>query len=254
MNKNRADIVYVSSFALIACLSTFVGVDGLVRALCVLPLAFMLPGYALLSALFENASFGWVERGFYAVGASIIITILSGLLLNLTPWGLQAQSWSLLLAGLTLALCVVASRRRLPVQTNLPRLGLAPLSIILYAVAALTLTSAIAFAHTQAEQLSVEEGAQLWMLPAQADRPTLQVGIDSTGIAPATYRLLIKADGKVLREWPNLTLAGGEQWQTTLDGASIAGVVGPIQAQLYQANAPDTIYRQTQVWPETFSK
>ena len=77
-----------------------------IRIAATLPLVILLPGYALTSALFARQTTELPIGLLLSVGLSLAITILEGLLLNLTPWGLQATSWALALGGtILIALC-----------------------------------------------------------------------------------------------------------------------------------------------------
>jgi len=72
-----------------------------------LPLAFVLPGYALMRALFPGKPFGNAERITFSLGISVSIVILGGLVLNSTTFGLQARSWAVLLGVITLTASAV---------------------------------------------------------------------------------------------------------------------------------------------------
>src|SRR4051794_12377385 len=112
MNSRRIDLAVVSALALLGLGVALVGSGNVVlRTLCVLPLVFVLPGYALVAVVFPNGALGYAERILFSVGMSLAIAIFGGLLLNLLPWGLQATPWAILLAGTTLIGCLVAQRQ-----------------------------------------------------------------------------------------------------------------------------------------------
>src|SRR5258708_16677585 len=81
------------------------------RTLLVLPFLLVLPGYALTAALFPN-QIGLAERLLLTLALSISVTVVSGLLLNLTAWGLQGTTWIVWLGGITIAACMLALARR----------------------------------------------------------------------------------------------------------------------------------------------
>src|SRR5438105_797407 len=83
-----------------ALLPSRIPIVGIVLAL---PLVFILPGYALTEVLFRKRSLGAPERLLFSIGLSLAIAILSGLILNLLPGGLQAISWALWLGLFTVA-------------------------------------------------------------------------------------------------------------------------------------------------------
>ncbi len=77
-------IITLSLFPAVALTS------GALRITLGLPFILFLPGYTLLSALFpKRGSLGGVERVAFSFGLSIAITILIGVILNYTPWGIN---------------------------------------------------------------------------------------------------------------------------------------------------------------------
>src|SRR5947209_8371155 len=88
--------------------------------LLALPLIFAVPGYALTQALFVRSLFetpdslileprlklgqpvGVVDHITLGLGLSMAIDVLLGFILNVLPVGLQAQSWTLSLAVVTI--------------------------------------------------------------------------------------------------------------------------------------------------------
>lgn len=64
--------------------------SGALRIALALPLVLFIPGYTLLSALFPSqGSLSGIERIAFSFGLSIAITILIGIILNYTPWGIS---------------------------------------------------------------------------------------------------------------------------------------------------------------------
>src|SRR5438874_6431419 len=104
----------IDLFAVVAITSIAVALAFVVPAgnmpgrIFTLPLALVLPGYALISALFPKRELGGSERVVFSVGLSLIIVILGGLVLNLTPFGLRTNSWAVYLGAITLGASGVA--------------------------------------------------------------------------------------------------------------------------------------------------
>src|SRR5258708_6038085 len=84
-------------------------VIGIILAL---PLVFVLPGYALTEALFHKRSLDASRRLLFSLGLSLEIAVVSGLILNLLPVGLQAVSWAALLGLLTVVFSLLAAYLR----------------------------------------------------------------------------------------------------------------------------------------------
>ncbi|MFC1846812.1 DUF1616 domain-containing protein [Chloroflexota bacterium] len=63
---------------------------GAVRIILGLPVVFFIPGYMLLSALFPHKdSLSPVARITYSLGLSAAFNIITGAVLNFTPWGIE---------------------------------------------------------------------------------------------------------------------------------------------------------------------
>jgi hypothetical protein len=73
---------------------------------------FFIPGYVLVKALFPGRELNTKERFAISVGLSLVMLPLVGLLLNYTPWGITATSFSLTLSILTIGLAVIAAVRQ----------------------------------------------------------------------------------------------------------------------------------------------
>jgi len=91
--------------------AALVPVGDPLRTLFILPFLLVLPGYALTAALFPN-QIGLAERLLLTLALSISVTVVSGLLLNLTAWGLQGTTWIVWLGGITIAASMLALARR----------------------------------------------------------------------------------------------------------------------------------------------
>src|SRR5918997_6967724 len=108
MRVKAYDLYMVLVITVIAVILGLAGVNNV--ALGVLfgaPLVLFLPGYGLTAAL-ENRQLSPPERLLFSVGLSLALTVLAGLVLSWTPWGLQRGSWAVLLGGMRLAATLVA--------------------------------------------------------------------------------------------------------------------------------------------------
>ena len=108
------------------------------RSLLAVPFVLFIPGYAIVAALFPEAGetaaatgnepdgsaqttapgLTYVERAALSFGASIAVVPLVGLVLNLTPFGIQLAPVLLSVSGLTLATSALAAYRRLQLPAN----------------------------------------------------------------------------------------------------------------------------------------
>ena len=110
-STDRDMFIVVALSSIGAVLAITVPASWLPLRVVTLPLVFILPGYALTCALLPTVKFG-AERFVLSLGLSLAAVIVGGLLLNLTPFGLQTDSWAILLGGITLGASAVAIVRR----------------------------------------------------------------------------------------------------------------------------------------------
>jgi uncharacterized membrane protein len=227
-----------------------------------LPLAFILPGYALMRALFPGKPFGYAERIIFSLGISLSIVILSGLLLNLTSFGLQERSWALLLAVITLGASVFAIlRQKRQGETAERWSGFKDLHFsfrqgLLLGIAALIVGGAFAVSIIGAQQQAQAGFTQLWMLPASGTSKvenSVSLGLSNKESRPMQYHLSVDFNGKVIKDWPAIDLNPNQQWEFTLVlqkslPASSASTPAKVEALLYRASDPKTLYRHVVLW------
>ena len=258
VNHRSADIFAIVAITLVAAiLALLVPPDIVLIRIVTLPLVFLLPGYALTSALFPNRSLGVAERLVFSLGLSLTIVILGGLVLNWTPIGLRTGSWVLLLGGITLGASAVALPRRRGQGTPVPgrgrvgNIGLTLRQGLLLGVAALIVCGAVAVSIIGAERQSYAGFTQLWILPAGSAKAenAVSLGVDNMEATAMEYTLTVNLGGKVVKEWTSIDLNPNGKWEATLvlPQTGHAGAVR-VEADLYRADAPTAIYRHVVLW------
>ena len=258
MNHRSVDIFAVVAITLVAAvLALLVPADIVLIRILTLPLVLVLPGYALTSALFPRRALGVPERLVFSLGLSLSIVILGGLALNWTPFGLRASSWAVLLSGITLGASAVALVRRRGQSMSAPgwlRVGNVGLTFrwrLLLGLAGIMVCGAVAVSIIGAERQPYAGFTQLWILPAGGANAenAVRLGVSNMESTAMEYRLAVNVDGKVVKEWPSIDLEPHEKWEATLVLPSTGPVgVARVEADLYRANAPTTIYRHVVLW------
>ena len=259
--RDSTDLAVVIAVTVATVVLTLV-TPGEVAALMILtlPLVLVLPGYAITSAGFPQPSRAVPECLLLSLGLSLGVVALSGLVLNVTPWGLRTGSWVVLLGSITLIASVIAlwRRQRYPL-TTLGRFspGFGPrLAIrrgILIGLAMLVAAGAIGVARMGASRQDTKEFTQLWLLPAgESNQDTARLGVRNVESAALGYRLQLTVAGDVYREWLLPELQPGESWETLVIVPRSAAWPGrPVEGLLYRTDAPETIYRRVVLWPNT---
>lgn len=255
MNKRALDLLIVNGGALLALVVVLLGIEnGLLRFLVGLPLVFLWPGYALTTLLMPQET-DLLRRLAFSLGFSLLVVILGAFLLHWSGWGITPTSWVLLLSGVTLAAGLVALRRRLDngeamVDFPAPALTLPQAGMV--GTAALIGLVAFGVAYSGATNYPVSNFTQLWLTPVHQD-PTAQtfaVGVRNLEPSALTYRLQLAVDGAIAGEWATLPLAPEEEWQATFQlPAGAAPDQHLVEARLFRAEAPETVYRYVVIKP-----
>ncbi|MCX8127118.1 MAG: DUF1616 domain-containing protein, partial [Dehalococcoidia bacterium] len=107
--KKYRDILLIDGLTIL--LVMLVATDGptVARVVLGVPAVAFLPGYVLNLALFpKKGSLGSVERVALSIGTSIAVVMLTGLMLNYTPFGITVVSSTTAISVLILAVSIVA--------------------------------------------------------------------------------------------------------------------------------------------------
>jgi hypothetical protein len=246
------DLALVVTLAAVGAVVCALPLEGVpIRGLLAAPLVFVLPGYALTAALFPR-TLDWAEWLLFTLGLALAITALGGLVLNVTPWGLNAQSWATLLFGVTAVASLVAiyRRRRLEDQASEDQARSVQASVgvtsaLAMGCAALLAGGAMWLAHTPVPQQPEQGYTLMWSLPvADAGANGIRVGVRNFEPVPTSYALRIVAGGQTIQQFA-IDLEPVDGWEA--DVSLPTADPGPIEALLYRADAPDVVYRRTLV-------
>ena len=224
----------------------FFGLDiPLIRVISGLALVLVLPGYSLTMVLFPGRDLSQVGRVAFSLGLSMAISSLAGIILSLSPWGLNTWSWMVLLGAISLIFSIVGifqRRNRIEKSTikctvsklNLAQAGLLTFGVILFALA-------IIFVRV-GETKQVRPGfTQLWGIPDS--ETSVRIGIQNYEQFGAKYRLHILRDEIEILD-QIVELNSGEIWETIVNLPSDPKNMWIVEANLYLLDEPDEIYRR----------
>jgi uncharacterized membrane protein len=259
MNKHQSfmsfqafSVLALISMMLLGLLLWFGILGATAQALSTLLLVLVLPGYVLMALLFDPRTLGRAEQLLFSLVGSMGIVAIGSLLLNRTPWGLQATSWLLLVAGVTVIGGIAAFflRSRTVAQELRPAQPLFNLRQGLLLIAALLVAGvAINVAQRPAPAAAYEGYTLLWMLPdyttsVAGGGQRVELGIDSKEFMATTFALRIKVDDELAHEWSSITLTPNQQWQAAFALTQAQAQSNSVYAELYRQDVPDTIYRR----------
>lgn len=239
------------------------GSMAVLRVAAATPLVLLLPGYLLVRLLLPGKGFSFATRLMLSLGASVVLTIFGGLLLNLTPFGLRAGSWAALLGLVCLAGCAtlaVRGRRHAatpiaePPMSRDAKASRAPFPLrhaALLALAAVVLVAAGGVAVASATGDAGAGFTQLWILPpnGSAGQGRVRLGVENDEGTAMEYSLALSVDGVPVRQWTNFVIAPGQTWQANAALPNEPfGSSQQVQAILYRADAPTQAYRHVSLW------
>jgi uncharacterized membrane protein len=239
-------LLAVSVYAFASAVFTFLNPElPLFRVLLGAPLVLFVPGYALSAAVFPHRELPMLERALFVVGSSLALAVIGGVILNATPWGLRASTWAWFLSSITLGLCVVAWKQRAsrtrPRSVPRPAFRWGEVWLMGCAVVLIALTFVVNQFPVPAS--GAEGYTMLWIQPDRAAGANhVQIGIESSELARTRYRLQLQLDGAPVQEWDSIELQSGETWQVRAEFPTTADAP-TIQAVLYRADVPDSVYR-----------
>lgn len=248
------DILVVIALTLVVVvLALAVPPDIIAIRILTLPLVLVLPGYALTEALLTRQTLGITERLVFSLGLSLVIVIVGGLVLNWTPFGLHTSTWAVFLGGITLGASAIAFLRRrgqssaVSGWSGVGSIGFTFGQGLLLGLAAFIVCGAVAVSILGAEQQPRPGFTQLWILPGGGTanaKDSVRLGMSNMESKAMQYRLAVREDGKVVKEWPSIDLKPNEKWEATLM-LSPTGDTGTarVEAELYRTDDPTTVYR-----------
>jgi uncharacterized membrane protein len=218
MRQKNLDIIIMMSIVVANVVWTLLPfhftVIGIILAL---PLVFVLPGYALTEALFQQQSLETAHRLVFSLALSLAVAMLSGFILNLFPTGLYALSWTLFLSLLTVVFSLIAILR----QTEQSH-GVQPLrfdfsisAFILFGVATIVTILAVLYSAVGVAQQRQPGFTQLWIQPADLSGSScaVRIGVSSFESTPVTYRITMTMNSTQIVIWPSVSLVPREQWE-----------------------------------------
>ena len=252
MSRADLDLKAAAGVALLAVLTSTAIDTTIVRTLPAVMLLLFVPGYVLSVVLFPELR-EVLERILVAVGLSLCVDVLGGLLLDRLGFGLTSRSWSIALALFTLGACLAAYRRRTSLtapteRTRWQRLesrrpSLATAAMVVGSVVAVV--AALLIARLPASSAHIEGYTALWIKPRNAAVGTFSVGVRSDELHRTRFRLIgISLSGPKIVLRKDLTLAPGQQWQASGSVRIPSGGATEVRISLYKAGRPRVAYRQ----------
>lgn len=243
--RGHRDLRLILALTLVCAVGSLITPLGAVRAIFAVPLALILPGYAITAAAFGSHLPAWPERIPLTLGISLASAALAGLVLNYLPGGIHGFPWTLLLVLIVLLACRSAARRRGRRQgryqpPSLPSLKPRPVTVVLGIGTAAMVVVALILAQATPENDHASGFTQLWIAPPKPTDVSTQIGITSEQQQTRAYRLVVKVEGKPEPEVETFELEPSQTHLVKIDATPPAGV----EARLYLRSDPSRVYRR----------
>jgi uncharacterized membrane protein len=212
-------------------------------------LVFLLPGLGVVAALLPRAAMTTWEAATLSVAMSLVLVIGTGLVLNLTPWGLDPTMWTFLMAAITITAAtigmirrdVAADAGRPGVQRDPARAGV-PALPRRREVWQMALAVAIMFMLIGVSRVMVESRpstfTQLWMVEG-ATPSAVEIGVRNEEGVPAVYLLELQSNGASV-DSIEFALDAGGVWSRVMQ---LHNAVGDVTAELYRLPDRSRPYR-----------
>jgi hypothetical protein len=219
VSRHRHDLELVIGLAVLSALLVALLPSELVvlRGPAALALVFVLPGYALASAILPKTDVRVVERLLLSVALSIAATIFAALLLQFASVKETVGSWSLILAAVTVLAAVGGYARGNVRSIALPhvRIGRHEAAALVASVAILAGAAVLGFTPLGAPSHTAGTTA-LWTLPAPHKPDAVAVGAISDQLHTQRYVVDVDVDGRLRERFTKITLAPGATWTRTV--------------------------------------
>lgn len=205
------DLLLVAVAAIVSLGLMAIPVDGLIKALLLVPAVLVLPGYAISRAVFPFGRLPGDERLVYTFTLSVAAAALGGLAWQLA-FDLNRFTWAAVLTAITLVSCAVAQRRRSAqkaprarersrdeAESRLPRLDL-PTGVALLAAVAIAVLAVSIAANGLRDERAKSHFSSLWIVP-EGGSGGVAVGVWNHQGAVHEYRLTVETAGRTIEEW-----------------------------------------------------
>ncbi len=247
MLRKYNDLLFVALYTLIGFITVVIKPPiPLLRVILTLPLVLLLPGYALVAAIFPRRLPCPTERLVMTLALSVASTAIAGLLLNYTASGLTDWTWLVTLPGITWGACLIAAVRRFIVMPDsvsfrsplLRRYAALVLVVLCFGVVAIALAR-------RGEASQPRTSFSALSVLRQADN-TMDVSVINEEQVATSYQLTLVLNGVEIKRVDPF-LVEKEATSKMLFHLS-EGASGKLEIILSKAAAPENIYRSAIIW------
>jgi uncharacterized membrane protein len=268
-------IFLVTIFSIISVVAPVLN-DSFIRTILGLLFILLLPGYALIAALFPKIDdLDGIERLALSFGLSIAVAPLIGLGLNYTPFGIRLTPILVSLSIFTISMLFVSflRRKRIPeedrfsvdfsgffhsVKSSFSSENRTDKFLSIVLVASIVLTISMT-GYVIASPKEGEKFTEFYILGPNgkaSDYPTnltagekgsVIVGVVNHEYSTINYQMVVKINNRTLST-RNITLANNEKYENTFNFTAPGGGKQKLEFLLYKLPDNATAYRSLHLW------
>ena len=243
--KGHGDLRLATAAALLCALLALLIPVADIALVFAVPLALILPGYAITAAAFAGRRLAWPQFLLLSIALSLAVLVLGSLLLNYVG-GIHPLSWAILLVLVVLAACRAAALRRGKAGKGprWPRPRLRGLEVAMVLGGAAAAAVALGLSSSSVPVKDAIGYTQLWVLPEPGSGGReVQVGVRSQQQASTDYDLRVRIGRHALAR-RSFRLAPGETHLVKLRAPPGSEGTVPVIATLLRHNRPFSVYRR----------
>jgi hypothetical protein len=247
--RGHRDLIMVSAGAVVCALVAVLIPFEIVRIAAALPLAMILPGYAIITASFGSRDLASAKLLTLSVATSLMCLALASVLLNAFPFGLTTVSWAVLLVVVVVAASRTAALRREPPGPPRRRGGFRPSggAVAMSILALVVALAALALAQRPLPAKNAVGYTALWMLPVDSREEAVQVGVLSNEMEQVGYELRVESAGGATKTY-KVSLDPGQERTFEIAVPRTGAKPAQMIASLYRESRPGQLYRQVDRW------
>jgi len=253
------DLIVVAGMALLAQVILPMAVDATwLRAVIGLPLVLMLPGYAVVVALFpgfprepeadpDSGHISWPEWWLMVLVASIVSAVILGFIINFLSVGLRTRPWTYALVCWTLLAVLVGLIRRQRhdgISGSLIFRVIGVRQAIPFTLAILITAGALTLGVVGAQRQPYPGFTQLWLLLNSAKgQGAFTVGVKNQEGVTRTYRVVLgsRHHRRIFYRSSPFVLANNQSWSRVIQVR--VKYDRRVVARLYRLDRPTVVYR-----------
>jgi uncharacterized membrane protein len=209
------------------------------------------PGYAVISAIFQEDALEPPAKIALGIGVSVALSAIGGIGLYGIGAPLMRTSWTIFLTIIIFVAGMVAFVRRGYNGFYVPGFVTHKLKffeILLLVFCVLTLGSGIYLARTAAKNQAYIPFTEFWVIPHVEDVSEIEVGMRSYESTTMVYEIKILINGRDVEDWPNISISPGQEWSRIYTLPPKLTFNETIVVYLYTDKDPSKPYRWGQVY------